>query len=68
MRPPPTVYEIPKDARIVECSDIRCRAPIAFITTPAGKRMPVEAAANIRGESHYIRCPGAKRFRRSSKP
>lgn len=57
---PPTVYEIPPDARQQRCKSPRCQAVIVWIDTPKGKKMPVTVAT---GYSHFVDCLDADRFR-----
>lgn len=60
MSPPrePVRYPVPADARVGACRG--CAAAIAWITTPAGKAMPVDPD----GTPHWATCPKAKDFKR----
>lgn len=60
------------ERRITRCSC--CRARIVFLRTASGKSMPVEADCvdpldesydATRHESHFARCPGANKHRKS---
>lgn len=54
-------FEIPQGTPVVKCR--ACGAPIQFIETAAGKRMPVDRD----GTSHFATCPGADEFRKPRK-
>lgn len=58
----PLTFPIPPSAPETQCRS--CEAMIAWIVTPAGKRMPVETRGAIRGESHFAHCPNAAQHRR----
>jgi len=60
MKPTPQLYEIPADATIQRCRSFRCQAPIVYITTPRGKKMPVTCAT---GHPHFADCVDAGHFR-----
>lgn len=59
---PAYVYEIPTGAPRALCR--ACGYPIVFIVTPKGKRMPVDAEGDKRGQSHFATCSDPKRFRK----
>lgn len=42
------------------CREKSCAAPVVWIVTAAGKRMP----CNADGTSHFATCPAAVRFRK----
>lgn len=44
------------------CSHPRCRRRIAWMVTPAGKRMPIDRESL---QPHWSTCPAAKEFRGS---
>jgi hypothetical protein len=54
---PPKIFPIPPDAAITNYRS--CGAQIAWITTEAGKKMPV----NADGISHFATCPQANQHR-----
>lgn len=56
----PVTFDIPPGTPERTCSEPSCRAPIFWIVTAAGKRMPV----NADGTSHFATCPKAKEFRK----
>lgn len=66
--PQPGEYEIPADARPGACRS--CDAAVAWITTPAGKAMPLslKTARTIDGKryalSHFADCVDAKKWSR----
>lgn len=56
-------FPIPPSAPTVACRS--CKAPIVWIVTAAGKRMPVNASpGEVRGESHFATCPHAADWRK----
>lgn len=62
-------FEVPVGGREVGCTS--CRAPIVWIETPLGKRMPLSmrtvrtAEDGTRwAESHFADCPNAGKHRR----
>lgn len=55
---PPVRFEIPAGALARSCRG--CGAPVYWITTAAGKAMPVD----LDGVSHFATCPQAAKFRR----
>jgi len=71
-------YEVPADTPVKICDG--CPARIYWITTPKGKRMPIDVYAGEgcevptperpgRGVPHWATCPAADRFRkRPTKP
>lgn len=58
----PQVFDIDPKAVIVGCRS--CGARIVFAITSKGKRMPVEAEGETRGQSHFAFCNDPKRFRK----
>lgn len=56
---PPQVFPIPEGTPMATCSS--CRAPIRWIVTEAGRRMPV----NLDGTSHFVTCPNADAHRKA---
>lgn len=63
-------FVVPAEARETMCSS--CGAPIAWIVTGGGKRMPislrtvvVNLAGEREGESHFADCPNAAEHRRA---
>ncbi len=55
--------ETSKHGKITDHGSCRsCLAQIAWVTTPAGKRMPVDPATD---ESHFASCPQAKNWRKA---
>lgn len=40
---------------------LRCQAPLMFVMTAAGKRMPISVNS---GHSHFTDCPAAEEFRK----
>jgi hypothetical protein len=56
-------FSIPPAAPIVDCRS--CGAPIVWVRTVAGYRMPVNAApGELDGESHFATCPHADAWRK----
>lgn len=62
-------FTIPAEARTTTCTS--CGAPIAWIVTPGGKRMPIalrgatrNLVGELEGESHFADCPNADQHRR----
>lgn len=59
----PVVFKIPENAERGYCRS--CQAPIFWLVMPSsGKRMPVEAEGDKRGESHFAHCFAAPDWRR----
>lgn len=56
---PPITYPIPPGTTAVPCKG--CGAAIAWVKTPAGKSMPVDAD----GTPHWGTCPKAKDFKKA---
>lgn len=61
-------FPIPPAAPVVGCRS--CRAPVVWITTAAGKRMPVDYVREAgqpppAGASHFATCPNAADWRRT---
>lgn len=56
------VFGIPPAAPTTACRS--CGAPVIWIITKNGKRMPVEAVGDKRGESHFAHCEHASMHRR----
>lgn len=57
-------FPIPPAAPVAECRS--CGGAIVWITMAvSGRRMPVEASGEKRGESHFAHCPQASEHRRS---
>lgn len=59
----PVTFEIPADADRGTCRS--CHEPIAWVMMASGKKNPIELATN---ESHFARCPQAKKWREAKKP
>lgn len=57
---PRAVFGVPAGAISKPCR--ACQAPIVWVETPRGKRMPVDA---VTGTSHFDTCPNADQFRRA---
>lgn len=62
------VFPIPPAAPVVACRS--CKAPIVWIVTALGKRMPVNYARvgccpPANGTSHFATCPNAADWRKS---
>lgn len=57
----PLYFDVPEDAMFRPCR--ACRTPIAFVTTQAGRKMPVDRD----GRSHYQTCTEPSRFSRKGK-
>lgn len=55
---PDVRYDVPDGARMVPCKG--CGARIAWILTPTGNKMPVDAD----GSPHWASCPKASDFKR----
>ena len=61
-------FAIPHTVTPTTCAS--CRAPIAWVVTAKGKRMPVNWPARAdadgvrRGESHFATCPEADAWRK----
>jgi hypothetical protein len=56
-------FAVPPSAPVVPCRS--CRAPVVWIVTDKGKRMPVNAdGEDGRGESHFATCPHAADWRK----
>lgn len=55
---PPQVFPIPPGTPMATCST--CRAPIRWIETERGRRMPVD----LDGVSHFVTCVDADQHRR----
>jgi hypothetical protein len=58
----PLVFEIPKQTSPLRCR--ACGAPIVFVETDKGRRMPVDTVGEKRGQSHFASCSDPKRFRK----
>jgi len=62
-------FEIPPDAEESRCRS--CGAPIVWIVTTAGRRMPLDLASveeregKRYAESHFVACPQRREWRRS---
>jgi hypothetical protein len=56
------MFAIPEGTPVRRCSS--CGAAICWVESARGKRMPLEAMAPHRGESHFARCPNARDHRR----
>jgi hypothetical protein len=55
----PVKYEIPSGTPAAACKG--CGAAIAWVKTPAGRAMPVDAD----GTPHWATCPQAPQFKRA---
>lgn len=74
----PHYVTVPAGTPVRACDGPRCRKPIYWVETPAGKRMPVDCAFDDncrpparredgRGVSHHASCVDVDRFRRARK-
>ncbi len=64
---PDVTFPIPPSAPIVSCRS--CKAPIVWVLTVKGNRMPVDytrdgASRPAAGTSHFATCPNADDWRR----
>jgi hypothetical protein len=54
-----------KATHLTHCKS--CGAPISFVATQTGKRMPMDVKADgTLGASHFSSCPDATKFRRGA--
>lgn len=69
----PLLFDVPAGARVTQCKG--CGKYVYYITTRAGKPMPVDTSVSVggteptdttagRGISHFANCPKATLFRR----
>jgi len=61
-----STFPIPPAAPVTRCRS--CGAPVIWIVTAKGKRMPVEAEGAKRGESHFAHCEHAADWRKPRTP
>lgn len=61
-RKPPVSFKVPGGTPLTRC--VSCHAPIFWIVTDGGKRMPVDAESH---ESHFATCPHAAEHRKPRK-
>lgn len=58
----PIRYAIPAQAPTIPCRS--CGALLVFVDTDKGRKMPVDANGEHRGEPHWATCKDPKRFRK----
>jgi len=56
-------FPIPDASQVTSCRS--CDALVVWIVTKNGKRLPVDASAPTRGQSHFSTCPQSGEWRRS---